>query len=112
MNTLEAPRHADFACRHCQSYSPEGRRGGHCQLLNVAVQGCWRACSLGALSFTPDVERRSQPALWSDVGHPRLVEAGTHDLVSTTVFTSPAAIRGTPVGITRLRETVADPSAA
>lgn len=32
------------ACRHCQHYSPEGRRGGGCQLLNVSVQGNWKPC--------------------------------------------------------------------
>lgn len=32
------------ACRHCQHYSPEGRRGGGCQLLGVSVQGNWKPC--------------------------------------------------------------------
>lgn len=38
-------------CRHCRFYSPEGRRGGTCQQLNVTVQGCWKACSLVAHPF-------------------------------------------------------------
>ncbi len=38
-------------CRRCIFYSPEGRRGGTCQQLNVHVQGCWKACSLAAHPF-------------------------------------------------------------
>ncbi len=41
------------ACRRCQFYTPEGRRGGQCQLLNVSVQGSWSACTLAAAPFTP-----------------------------------------------------------
>lgn len=40
------------ACRHCRSYKLEGRRGGHCQLLDVSVQGSWTACALAAAPFT------------------------------------------------------------
>ncbi|WP_204105901.1 MULTISPECIES: hypothetical protein [Spirulina sp. CCY15215] len=39
------------ACRHCRFYTPEGRRGGTCQKLNVPVQSCWKACSLAAHPF-------------------------------------------------------------
>ena len=38
-------------CRHCRFYTPEGRRGGHCQQLNVEVQGGWTACSLAIPPF-------------------------------------------------------------
>lgn len=41
------------ACRRCKFYTPEGRRGGQCQLLNVSVQGSWSACTLAAAPFTP-----------------------------------------------------------
>ena len=41
------------ACRRCQFYTLEGRRGGQCQLLNVSVQGSWSACTLAAAPFTP-----------------------------------------------------------
>ena len=41
------------ACRHCRHYCPEGRRGGHCNRLNVSVQGSWKACSLAIPIFEP-----------------------------------------------------------
>ncbi|HEY9908200.1 MAG TPA: hypothetical protein V6D18_11430 [Thermosynechococcaceae cyanobacterium] len=41
------------ACRHCRYYTPEGRRGGFCQQLNVEVQGSWKACSLALPPFMP-----------------------------------------------------------
>jgi hypothetical protein len=41
------------ACRHCNFYSAEGRRGGHCQQLGVSVRGNWKACSLAAPPFLP-----------------------------------------------------------
>jgi len=41
-----------LACRYCQHYSPEGRRGGHCQQLGAPVRGEWKACSLMIPSFS------------------------------------------------------------
>jgi hypothetical protein len=38
-------------CRHCQHYQLQGRRGGVCQKLNVAVRSEWSACSLSAPAF-------------------------------------------------------------
>ncbi len=38
-------------CRHCRHYHHEGRRGGHCSQLNVAVQGRWTACMLSESTF-------------------------------------------------------------
>ncbi|MBD1824660.1 hypothetical protein H6F51_19510 [Cyanobacteria bacterium FACHB-DQ100] len=43
-------------CRHCRFYSPEGRRGGHCNQLNVAVQSTWKSCSLATPIFEPEWE--------------------------------------------------------
>lgn len=43
-------------CRHCRFYSPEGRRGGYCSQLNVAVQSTWKSCSLATPIFEPDWE--------------------------------------------------------
>jgi hypothetical protein len=43
---------SDPACRFCKHYSPEGRRGGVCQVLNVPVQGQWTACPLMVLSLS------------------------------------------------------------
>jgi hypothetical protein len=44
------------ACRYCQHYQPEGRRGGECQMLGVPVQGNWKACSLAVTAFAPNWE--------------------------------------------------------
>jgi hypothetical protein len=38
-------------CRHCHHYHHEGRRGGNCSLLNVSVQGRWKACALSEQTF-------------------------------------------------------------
>ncbi|MFQ3626346.1 MAG: hypothetical protein SNJ81_02015 [Cyanobacteriota bacterium] len=40
-------------CRRCAHYHIEGRRGGHCQLLGVPVQGAWVACSMAQPQFLP-----------------------------------------------------------
>lgn len=40
-------------CRHCRYYTPEGRRGGNCQKLDVSVKSQWAACSLSAPPFLP-----------------------------------------------------------
>jgi hypothetical protein len=40
-------------CRCCQFYELQGRRGGHCDKLNVTVQGEWQACSLAMPAFQP-----------------------------------------------------------
>ncbi len=39
------------ACRLCQHYGPEGRRGGLCGKLNVPVLAKWDACSLATHPF-------------------------------------------------------------
>jgi hypothetical protein len=41
------------ACRLCQHYNPEGRRGGFCGKLDVPVSPSWEACSLAAHPFEP-----------------------------------------------------------
>lgn len=41
------------ACRHCQNYVPQGRRGGQCRQLGVLVHGAWKACSLAIPPFSP-----------------------------------------------------------
>jgi hypothetical protein len=43
---MKASVHSNLACRYCQYYAPEGRRGGECQRLGAHVQGEWAACSL------------------------------------------------------------------
>ncbi len=32
------------ACRCCRNYTPEGRRGGTCELLGAPVKAGWKAC--------------------------------------------------------------------
>lgn len=44
------------ACRYCRYFTPEGRRGGHCQQLGVPVQGKWKACCLAIPPFAPSWE--------------------------------------------------------
>jgi hypothetical protein len=40
-----------IACRLCQHYRPEGRRGGICRKLDVPVAATWEACSLASHPF-------------------------------------------------------------
>ncbi|MBD2077608.1 hypothetical protein H6F86_27745 [Phormidium sp. FACHB-592] len=51
-------------CRRCQYYAPEGRRGGHCQQLDVAVQGAWTACALAIPPFSPAWENLEDIMAW------------------------------------------------
>ncbi len=53
-----------LSCRHCRYYTPEGRRGGHCQRLNVMVQSGWRACSVAVPPFVPNWESLEEIMLW------------------------------------------------
>ncbi|HEY9824625.1 MAG TPA: hypothetical protein V6D19_04195 [Stenomitos sp.] len=48
---------SDLACRLCQHFAPEGRRGGTCQALDVPVHGEWNACPLLKLQFSQCPER-------------------------------------------------------
>jgi hypothetical protein len=43
-------------CRHCQHYQLQGRRGGLCQKLNVAVRSEWSACSLALPAFSSPLD--------------------------------------------------------
>ncbi len=66
------------ACRYCQYYKPEGRRGGLCQQLGAPVQGSWKACSLAIPPFAPSWESLPEdvwmstavPVLTSEVKKP------------------------------------------
>lgn len=42
-------------CSRCHHYTPEGRRGGVCGLLNAPVKGSWKACSLAMPVFFESV---------------------------------------------------------
>jgi hypothetical protein len=52
------------SCRHCRYYVPEGRRGGHCRQLNVAVQSAWKACTLALPPFAPAWESLEGIMAW------------------------------------------------
>lgn len=54
------------ACRLCRHYTPEGRRGGVCQQLNVSVQSHWKACSLAVSPFGPSWENIEEISLWQE----------------------------------------------
>ncbi len=53
-----------LACRYCQYYSPEGRRGGVCQKLMTQVESNWKACSLALPPFAPSWENRNSIVMW------------------------------------------------
>jgi len=61
---MKTSNSSTFACRYCRYYVPEGRRGGNCQQLNVAVQGAWKACSLAIPPFTPAWENLEEIIVW------------------------------------------------
>lgn len=44
-------------CRYCRFYSPEGRRGGSCEMLGVTVQGSWKACTLASSPFETTLKK-------------------------------------------------------
>jgi hypothetical protein len=55
------------ACRHCQFYTLEGRRGGQCQVLNVSVQGSWAACALAVAPFAATLTAPTLTADWREL---------------------------------------------
>lgn len=50
----------NLACRHCQYYQPEGRRGGFCQKLGASVDSNWKACVLAAVPFDDNLKALEQ----------------------------------------------------
>lgn len=50
---MDASGNSITACKLCQHYSPEGRRGGFCGRLDVPVSATWDACSLAEHPFEP-----------------------------------------------------------
>lgn len=48
-------------CQRCRHFTFEGRRGGHCDQLNVLVQGRWSACSLANPVFVEPISRVTTP---------------------------------------------------
>ncbi|HEY9771666.1 MAG TPA: hypothetical protein V6C71_24750 [Coleofasciculaceae cyanobacterium] len=48
---------ATSACRYCRFYEPQGRRGGCCQILDVPVEGSWKACSFASPPFKATLKK-------------------------------------------------------
>ncbi|MBE9033343.1 hypothetical protein IQ266_26775 [filamentous cyanobacterium LEGE 11480] len=74
------------ACRHCQHYQLQGRRGGLCQKFNAAVESDWSACSLAEPVF-------SSASDLSPINLPAMMAAATgvlnHDVVPIDTLLSP-----------------------
>lgn len=51
---MNSSNSSTFSCRFCQHYEVEGRRGGNCQMMNVPVQGNWKACSFAIRYFAKE----------------------------------------------------------
>ncbi len=73
-----------LACRFCQHYSPEGRRGGYCQRLGAPVSGEWKACSLMIPSFSSAIEVLST-SHQQTIKTYRIDAAPTHRVLAKTV---------------------------
>ncbi|MEM6836212.1 MAG: hypothetical protein AAF609_05095 [Cyanobacteria bacterium P01_C01_bin.120] len=50
-------------CQRCRHFVLAGRRGGHCEQLNVLVRGNWSACSLATPVFVEPMSMIAQPQL-------------------------------------------------
>ncbi|BAQ64089.1 hypothetical protein [Geminocystis sp. NIES-3709] len=51
---MKTNKYCTSACRYCQFYNPEGRRGGMCSQLGVLVQGEWKSCHLTTPVFNTE----------------------------------------------------------
>jgi hypothetical protein len=58
------------ACRFCKHYTPEGRHGGNCAILQSLVGGDWQACSVSAPIF-------SKSSLDETLEHEFMIRAST-----------------------------------
>lgn len=82
------------ACRYCQFYRAEGRRGGHCHQLGVPVQGCWTSCSLALPPFAP---------LWKEPAYPILAQeqVAVEVVMDAPLEVVPVLVGGHPQGLRR-----------
>jgi hypothetical protein len=81
------------ACRHCQFYVSEGRRGGHCQQLGVPVQSSWKSCSLASSPFVPNWDLPGIAASWPGItGDP---QPATPDLSLTLIALAESQVEET-----------------
>lgn len=58
---MKPQSNCNSACRHCQFYHPEGRRGGICSQLGVPVEAEWKSCHLATPAF--DTEWQPLPEI-------------------------------------------------
>lgn len=49
---MKATKFLTSSCRYCRYYKPQGRRGGICDRLQVAVESNWKACILAIPPFS------------------------------------------------------------
>lgn len=85
------------ACRHCQFYSPQGRRGGHCCKLNVAVKSQWQACSLATPPFVAAWEEVDALTSWQP--KPLRVEEGALVVESVRATEVRPVVQSVPVAV-------------
>lgn len=65
-NQMKTTNLFNSTCRYCRYYSPEGRRGGSCQKLDVPVESSWKACTLAAPPFTYVKESFEEIEIWQN----------------------------------------------
>lgn len=89
---MNMPLSPTLFCKHCRHYTPEGRRGGQCQLLSVAVQGNWQGC---ALSKPPFQSHQSQ---WDEIETVLVWQQPRPERVNTSEPTVASGVSGSNVG--------------
>lgn len=60
MITLNSESLGIPACRFCKHYTPEGRRGGTCEIFEVDVSGNWQPCSISEPIFATNFREPEQ----------------------------------------------------
>lgn len=82
-----------LACRHCRHYSPEGRRGGSCQILNVEVRSSWKACALATPPFAAawQLDGIEGRVMWEMPLSPSFQPAALHAVPDADVVTEISA---------------------
>ena len=81
------------ACRLCDHYNPEGRRGGICNKLDVPVQPAWGACRLAVHPFQQSWQTNQQDiqdlnSLFHDVVPETMLAIATSEITDTNSISS------------------------
>jgi hypothetical protein len=63
---MDATQLGVSCCQRCRHYTPEGRRGGHCDQLSVPVQGKWAPCPLAVPFFVDSIDTVPSLPIWSE----------------------------------------------